>query len=376
MLAAKHTRELKMMDLSRRTMLANGTALGLSLTAGAAFAQAPAAPALAAPAGGRGPGRGPAAPPSIERFDAALDALIDVNSPIEHIVSEGFQWCEGPVWVGGADGYLLASDPRANAILQWSQGGGLKTWLAPSGLQTPANPDFDREPGTNGLFLGRGGLVCSDSGTRAIVAIDLATKKRTILADRFEGKRFNSTNDLIVSPTTRQIFFTDPPYGLVNKATPEQRGQYISPQREMDYMGVFRLDPDNKVTLLGKYNLPNGIGMSPDGRTLYTTDGTLGWIAHTLDAQGNKLSERVFIDMKAENIMPRGDGLKVDAAGNLWMSGDSGLGIFNPAGHRIGRIRIGGAAPNCEFGADGYLYIANGTGLLRVKTKAQKIKIA
>jgi len=353
-----------MTDLSRRTMLGCGTALGLSLTAGAAFAQAPAAPAAA----GRGAGRGPVAPPSIERFDPALDALIDANAPIEHIVSEGFQWCEGPVWVGGADGFLLASDPRANAILQWSQGGGLKTWLAPSGLQTPADPAIYREPGTNGLFLGRGGLACSDSGTRAIVAIDLATKKRTILADRFEGKRFNSTNDLIVSPTTKQIFFTDPPYGLTGVAQ--------SPHREMDYTGVFRLDPDNKITLLGKYNMPNGIGMSPNGRTLYTTDGTLGWIAHTLDAQGNKLSERVFIDLKAESIMPRGDGLKVDAAGNLWMSGDSGLGIFNPQGHRIGRIRIGGAAPNCEFGADGYLYIANGTGLLRVKVKAQKIKIA
>ena len=362
-----------MTDLSRRTMLASGTAMGLSLAAGTVRAQTPAG----APAGrGRGAGRGgPTPPPSIERFDPSLDALIDVSSPIEHIVSDGFQWCEGPVWVGGADGYLLCSDPRANQIMQWSPAGGLKVWLHPSGLQTPANPDFDREPGTNGLFLGRGGLACSDSGTRAIVAIDLGTKKRTILTDHFEGKRYNSTNDLIVSPTTKQIFFTDPPYGLVNKATPEQRGQYISPERQMDYMGVFRLDPDNKVTLLGKYNLPNGIGMSPDGRTLYSTDSTRGWIAHTLDAQGNKISERDFIDLKAENINPRGDGLKVDANGNLWMSGDSGIGIFNPQGHRIGRIRIYGAAPNCEFGADGYLYIPNGTGILRVKVKAKKIAV-
>jgi gluconolactonase len=359
-----------MKDLSRRAMLAGGTALA---GIGPALGQAP---APAAPPAGRGPGRGPALPPSIERFDPALDALLDASSPIEHIVSDGFQWCEGPVWVGGAEGYLLCSDPRANQIMQWSQAGGLKVWMHPSGLQTPVDTSLFREPGTNGLFLGRGGLVASDSGTCAIVAIDIASKRRTILADRFEGKRFNSTNDLIVSPTTRQIFFTDPPYGLVNKATAEQRGQYISPVREMDYMGVFRLDPDNRVTLLGKYNLPNGIGISPDGRTLYSTDSTLGWVAHSLDAQGNKLSERVFIDLKAENIMPRGDGLKVDANGNLWMSGDSGIGIFNPAGHRIGRIRIAGAAPNCEFGADGYLYIANGTGILRVKCKAQKIKIA
>ncbi len=360
-----------MTQLSRRALLASGTALGLGLAAGPALAQTPAAPA--APPPGRGPGRGPAPPPSLERMDPALDALIDITSPIEKIDSDSFQWCEGPVWVGGADGYLLASDPRANQIMQYRPGSGMSVWLHPSGLQTPVDPALYREPGTNGLFLGRGGLVASDSGTCAIVHIDIATKRRTILADRFEGKRFNSTNDVVVSPTTGMIYFTDPPYGLVNKATPEQRGQYISPLREMDYMGVFQLAPDNSVKLLGKYNLPNGIGISPDGRTLYSTDSTLGWIAHSLDAQGNKVSERVLIDLKGENIGPRGDGMKVDAAGNLWISGDSGLGIFNPQGHRLGRIRIAGSAPNCEFGADGYLYIPNGTGMLRVKVKAKKI---
>lgn len=363
-----------MTNLSRRTMLGCGTALGLGLTTGTVFAQAPATPA-AAPAG-RGPGRGPAPPPSIEKFDPALDALIDASSPIEQIDTNSFQWCEGPVWVGGADGYLLASDPRANQILQYKPGAGFSVWLHPSGLQTAPVAGIDREPGTNGLFLGRGGIVAADSGTRAIVRIDPVTKRRTVLADRFEGKRFNSPNDVIVSPTNGMIYFTDPPYGLVNQATPEQRGQYISPAREMDYMGVFQLTPDNTVKLIGKYNLPNGIGISPDGRTLYSTDGTLGWLAHALDAQGNKLSERPLIDMKAENIMPRGDGMKADAAGNLWISGDSGLGIFNAAGHRLGRIRIFGSAPNCEFGADGYLYIPNGTGMLRVKVKAKKIKAA
>jgi gluconolactonase len=361
--------------LSRRALLANGTALGASLVAGSALAQTP-APAAPSGARGRGPGRGPVPPPSIERLDPSLDALLDAASPIEKIDSDSFQWCEGPVWVGGANGYLLASDPRANQIMQYRPGSGFSVWLHPSGLQTPADPAIAREPGTNGLFLGRGGLVASDSGTRAIVAIDLASKRRTILTDRFEGKRYNSTNDLVVSPTNRMIYFTDPPYGLVNNASPQQRGEYVSPVREMDYMGVFSLAPDNTVTLLGKYNLPNGIGISPDGRTLYTTDSTLGWIAHTLDARGNKVSERVFIDMKAENVArPAGDGLKVDAGGNLWLSGDGGISIFNPSGHRIGRIRIYGSAPNCEFGADGYLYIPNGTGMLRVKVKAQKIKV-
>jgi len=354
-----------MTNLSRRTMLANTTALGASLASGAAFAQAPAA--------GRGPGRGPAAPPSIERFDPAFDALMDTTSPIERIDENSWQWCEGPVWIGGADGFLLASDPRANQIMQYKPGSGVSVWMHPSGLQTPANPDTDREVGINGMFLGRGGIIAADSGTRGIVRIDIATKQRTMLTDHFEGKRYNSPNDLVLSPTNGMIYFTDPPYGLVNKATPEQRGQYISPKREMDYMGVFQLAPDNSVKLIGKYTMPNGIGISPDGRTLYSTDGTIGWIAHALDAQGNKLSERPFINLAAEGAMPRGDGMKIDAAGNMWTSGDSGIGVFNAAGHRIGRIRISGSAPNCEFGADGYLYIAGGTGLYRVKCKARKI---
>jgi gluconolactonase len=143
----------------------------------------------------------------------------------------------------------------------------------------------------------------------------------------------------------------------------------------MDYMGVFSLAPDNSVKLVGKYNAPNGVGISPDGRTLYNTDGDKGWVAHTLDAAGNSTAERAFIDRAAENFNPRagGDGFKVDAAGNLWISGDGGISIMTPQGHRIGRIRIFGSAPNCEFGADGYLYIPNGTGMLRVAVKARKM---
>jgi gluconolactonase len=100
---------------------------------------------------------------------------------------------------------------------------------------------------------------------------------------------------------------------------------------------------------------------------------------HTLDAQGNSVSQRSFIDRVAQNFAnPRaaGDGLKVDAAGNIWTSGDNGIGIFNAQGQRLGRIRIQGSAPNCEFAADGNLYIAGGTGIYRVPVKAKKLTIA
>jgi gluconolactonase len=353
-----------MNTLSRRMMLAASAAA----LAQPVLAQAP------APAGRGGAGRGPAGPPqppSIERFSPALDALIDSNAKIDRIVTDIFQWAEGPVWIGGADGYLLVSDPRLNKIFRWDAKGGLTTWMDPSGLQTPVDPAIYREAGTNGLFLGRGGIIAADSGTRAIVRIDIATKQRTVLADRFDGKRFNSPNDLIVSPTTGAIYFTDPPYGLT--------GVQESKLREMDYTGVFKMAPDNTVTLIGRYQMPNGVAISPDGRSLYHTDGNFGWVVHTLDAQGNSTTQRSFIDRVAQNFpnpKAAGDGLKVDAAGNIWTSGDSGIGIFNAQGQRLGRIRIQGSAPNCEFGADGNLYIAGGTGLYRVPVKAKKLTIA
>jgi gluconolactonase len=340
-----------MNSLSRRMMLASS----MAALAHPVLAQAPA---------GRGGGRGPAGPPQppvIERFSPALDALIDSGAKVERIVDGVFQWAEGPVWIGGADGYLLISDPRLNKIFRWTPKDGLTTWMEPSGLQTPVDPKLYREAGTNGLFLGRGGIIAADSGTRAIVRIDIATKQRTVLADRFEGKRLNSPND------------------LVNLATPEQRGEYINPLREMNYAGVFSLSPNNTVSLIGRYLMPNGVAVSPDGRTLYHTDQNFGWVRHTLDAQGNSVSQRSFIDREAQNFAnPRagGDGLKVDAAGNIWTSGDSGIGIFTPQGQRLGRIRIQGSAPNCEFGADGHLYIAGGTGVYRVPVKAKKLTIA
>ncbi len=362
-----------MNTLSRRGMLESG----ISLAGLAAFAQTALAQAPAAQAGGRGAApAGPPQPPVIERFDPAFDALVDSSAKIERIVDTGFEWCEGPVWIGGADGYLLASDPRANAILQWSTKGGLQTWLKPSGLQTPTNPAVHREAGVNGMTLGRGGILAADSGTPGIVRIDITTKHRTVLASRFEGKRFNSPNDLCVSPTTGAIYFTDPPYGLVNQATPEQRGEYISPLRELPFMGVFKMAPDNSVTLIGRYQMPNGVGVSPDGSTLYHTDGNFGWVRHDLDEQGNSVSQRSLFDRVAQKFAnPRGagDGMKIDAAGNIWTSGDSGIGVFNSQGQRLGRFRISGSAPNCEIGADGNLYIAGGTGLYRVPVKAKKL---
>jgi len=351
---------------SRRGLLAG--AVAAPFIARAAMAQQPAAapaqPAQQPPTGPQvAPPAAPLKPPypvvgSIERLDPALDALIDINSPVEKVL-DGYVWCEGPVWVGGANGMLLTSDVRANQIFSWSPTAGGSVWVKPSGYKGPNGEEWApvfREPGTNGLMLGRGGVVACDCGTRAIVRYDIRTKAKTILADRYQGKRFNSPNDLTLHPDG-SIYFTDPPYGLWGVAD--------SPLREMTYTGVFRLAPDNSVTLVADDVFPNGIGLTPDGKRLITTD-RAGWQQWDLDAQGKASNKRIFIGRDA---VQGGDGFKIDAAGNVWASSRDGISVFNPAGKRIGIIKADQVISNCEIGADGYLYMSSNVRLIRVKLK-------
>lgn len=295
----------------------------------------------------------------IERLDPALDALIDASSPVEKVL-DNFTWSEGPVWVGGADGYLLVSDPRANVIRSWSARAGAGEWSRPSGYGGGETPTL-AEPGTNGLILGRGGLLGADSGNRCVVRIDLKTKARTVLASRFEGKRLNSPNDLVLA-RDGAIYFTDPPFGL--------RGGNGSPARELDFTGVYRLAPDGELTVIDRTVFPNGVGLSPDGKTLYATDRT-GWVAWPLDAAGRPGPRRQFV---GREVAMGGDGFKVDANGNLWASSRDGISIFNPSGKRLGIIRSDQVISNCVIGADGYLYMSSNVRVLRVKVKAKSLR--
>ena len=150
--------------------------------------------------------QGPAAAPvSFPGIANPLDGDVEV-------IASGYLWTEGPVWVGNAQGHLLFSDVPGNAIYSWD-GKRTTAFLAPSGYTGFPIPDTIREAGSNGLALGRGGLLMADSGTRAIARVDLATRQKTILAATYQGKRFNSPNDLVVA-RRGDIYFTDPPYGL------------------------------------------------------------------------------------------------------------------------------------------------------------------
>ena len=293
--------------------------------------------------GGPGP---PTAPVSFPGIPNPLEGSVEV-------IATGYIWSEGPVWVGGEDGHLLFSDVPGNAIFSWD-GKRTTVFLAPSGYQGFPIPASLREAGSNGLALGRGGLLIADSGTRVLARVDLATRQKTVIAESYQGKRFNSPNDLVVA-RNGDVYFTDPPFGLA--------GVQKSPLRELTYTGVFRLTPDNQVHLITDKLSPNGIALSPDNRTLYATDSS-GWVAIDLDGSGMPAGQRQFV--ASEKVGgARGDGMKADSAGNLWTSGRGGIYVFSPKGEHIGFAPIAGRVSNCAFGPGRYLYVSNDTQMVR-----------
>tara|TARA_B110000503_G_scaffold120842_1_gene183861 strand:- start:653 stop:1474 length:822 start_codon:yes stop_codon:yes gene_type:complete len=266
----------------------------------------------------------------------------------------GINWSEGPVWWGDEMGQLLFSDVPGNTMYRWDREA-ISVFLSPSGIEEFPVPDFIREGGSNGLALGRNGLLIADSGTRGITLLDLKTRKKHLLVGEYQGKKLNSPNDLVVA-SNGDVYFTDPPYGLV--------GVRDSTMRELDFSGVFRLTPDNQIFLVSDKLFPNGIALSPDNKVLYVTDSS-GWIAIELDAGGMPASQRVLVS--AEDIGGRGDGMKTDAKGNLWCSGPGGIHVFSPDGKRLGFAPIDGRVSNCAFSPSGHLFVTNGDKVLRAK---------
>lgn len=299
---------------------------------------------------------------SIERLDPALDALISPDAKIEKL-SEGFTWSEGPVWFHGA---LLFSDVPENVVFRWAPGAAKAVpFLKPSGMLSPR--EGFREQGSNGLAVdAEGRLIVCQHGERRLARLEM-DGKQTALADKFEGKRFNSPNDVAVRKNG-DLYFTDPPYGL-DKLND-------SPLKELDFNGVFRVTKAGDVTaVLKDLTFPNGIAFSPDEKVLYVavSDAKAPRImAYDVQADGSVLNGRVFFDalpVAAPGKKGNPDGLKVDALGNLFATGPGGVLIISPAGKHLGTILTGQPTGNCAWGDDGSsIYITSNMFLLRVKT--------
>lgn len=301
-------------------------------------------------------------------LDPRFDRLAPRDTSIEKI-ADGFEWVEGPVW-DRKKKHLLFSDIPANSIYKWDKSKGKSLFLKPSGY-TGTAPFEGREPGSNGLlFDSSGRLVLCEHGDRRVARLE-ANGKKTTLADRYEGKRFNSPNDATYK-SNGDLYFTDPPFGLPKI--------FDDPRRELDFCGVYRLSKDGKVTLLTKeVKLPNGIAFSPDEKTLYVTDvdsQSSAWLAFDVKSDGTITNRRVFVDARpfAAKFPGAPDGLKVDRDGNLFASGPGGIYVFAPDAKHLGTIETGGRVSNCGWGDDGsVLYITADKAVYRIKLNTKGV---
>ena len=258
--------------------------------------------------------------------------LIPHDAKLE-LVATGFGFTEGPVW--DPAGFVYVSDEEINKIFRVFPDGHKEELIS---LGDPDGNTFD---------LNQKLLDCA-SVLRAIIRIEPDGKYK-VLADRFEGKRFNSPNDVVIGPDGA-IYFTDPTLDL-------PAGQ---PQ-EIPFQGVYRLDDTGEVRLLTKdLTQPNGLAFSPDGKKFYVDDSEQRNIrVYDFHADGSVDNGRIFAREAglAKGGVP--DGMKLDRDGNLYVTGPAGIWVWDPGGHHLGTIALPEQPANLTWGDPDYgtLYI-------------------
>jgi gluconolactonase len=289
-----------------------------------------------------------------------LEALLDPNAPVERVAG-GLQFAEGPVW--SREGRLLFSDPNANRIYAFEPGAGLSVFRAHSGY-SGADVGRYHQPGSNGLGIDAAGrLVAAEHGRRRVTRTE-ATGAITVLAERYQSKRLNSPNDLIVK-SDGAVYFTDPPFGLP--------GVFDDPQKELEFSGIYRVAGGELSLLDASLTGPNGIAFSPDERTVYVTN----WDARhkvvkawDVAADGSLARSRIFFDMTRAPGAEALDGLEVDLAGNLYVSGPGGVWVLSPRGEHLGTLEVAELPANFAWGDDGKtLYMTARTSVYSLRTR-------
>ncbi len=273
--------------------------------------------------------------PAVEILDQSF-AKYRVNlASVEHI-AHGFRWAEGPVWFG--DGrYLLWSDIPNNRIMKWEdETGAVSVFRKPSNFANGNTRDR------------QGRLITCEHGGRRVVRTEYDGTV-SVIADKFEGKRLNSPNDVVVK-SDGSIWFTDPPFGLLGYYE-----GYLAPQEAP--MNVYRVDgTTGEMTVVeGGVNRPNGLCFSPDESVLYLVESSVPRNLYAYDVVDN--SRRLTNKRKhIECGDGTPDGMRCDVDGNLWMGwgmGDAahdGVNIYNPDGVLIGRIQLPERCANLCFG--------------------------
>ena len=295
----------------------------------------------------------------VVRKDPALDAVVSVDATVERVAT-GFGFVEGPVWT--FDGALLFSDIPANNIVKLYPGHPAGIFRRPAGYTGTEARAPGSHIGSNGLTFDREGrLLVAEHGDRRLTRVDV-NGRATVIADRYDGKRLNSPNDVVVR-SDGAIYFTDPPYGL------PRQGQ--DPAKELPFSGIYRV-ANGKVQLLAQdLPFPNGLGFSPDERTLYVANSDPArriWMRYAVNRDGTLGPGTVHYDATADAARGIPDGMKVDNAGNLVATGPGGVFFISPEGKLLGRIEMTEQPANVAFGGDDgrTLYVTARTSIYRV----------
>ena len=272
------------------------------------------------------------------RLDPQLNEILSPDAVVK-VLASGFSFIEGPVW-NSEKQVLLFSDVVTNKIYEWD-GNSIRIFLNQVFPESP--PRGHRRISSNGLTFDKSNhLVIADMGYRQITRFD-SELKRTPIVSAFEGRRFNSPNDLMYD-SKGNLYFTDPPYGL--------DGLDESTLKELNFNGVYRLDPAGNLDLLSSgQNRPNGLALSPDEDWLYVanSDATKIWMAYQLSGSSVQ-SEKIFFDAGYIEAPGVPDGMKVDNAGNIFATGPGGVLVISAEGEHLGTISTGEITANVGWG--------------------------
>lgn len=279
-----------------------------------------------------------------------LSVILPADAQLERVAG-GFQFAEGPVWDGEA---LLVSDVRGDTVYIVDETGDKRTFKTPSHW-------------ANGHTWDRSGALLAAEHASGALTRQVGDGPAETIADRFEGKRLNSPNDVIVR-SDGTIFFTDPTFGLQPPSGPVKR------PAELDYAGVYSVDPETRDLRLLTPALaaPNGLALSPDESRLYVTDfATKRILAFDVAADGALSGSRVFADFAGVDARGGVDGMKVDAAGHVYAVCPGGVCVLDADGVRLGTIETPERATNVAWGGEdlNVLYITTPSGLYRIPTR-------
>jgi len=293
------------------------------------------------------------APAKLERLDPRFDSLVPADAQWTRLAT-GFTWVEGPVWLKSGD--LMFAEITSNSIRKLSPDGKVSIWLQPSGYR--GTDHYGKEPGTNGMTVDpKGRLTVAGHAARNITRFEKDDPHGvvTVLADKYQGKKLNSPNDLVYGPDG-SLYFSDPPYGLRTQGDND-------PEKELKVNGVYRIknavkhkpgappNPDDLQLLVSDLQRPNGLAFSPDHKWFYVSNtAPRKWMRYPVNPDGSLGAGTVFLNVVGDRRPGVPDGLKVDSKGNIYSAGPGGIWVIAPDGTHIGTILTDKNVSNVAWG--------------------------